>query len=173
MSHPLNEEGNYVPYWQLFYHLVWSTKNRQPFLTPSVEPIIFGFLRSKAIALGGVVLAINGMFDHVHMIVSIPPRIAVAEFVGQVKGVASARFNKGGFAEERFEWQADYRAFSFDGKRLPYLIAYVEKQKEHHAQGSTIAVLERTIDGSVRQTRESIPTYITDYQLWLEDMRSQ
>ena len=75
-----------MPYWQLFYHLVWSTKNRQPFLTPSVEPIIFGFLRSKAIALGGVVFAINGMFDHVHMLVSIPPRIAVADFVGQVKG---------------------------------------------------------------------------------------
>ena len=161
-----------MPYWQLFYHLVWSTKNRQPFLTPSVEPIIFGFLRSKAIALGGVAFAINGMLDHVHVIVSIPPRIAVADFVGQIKGVASARFNKGDFAEERFEWQADYGAFSFDGKRLPYLIAYVEKQKEHHAQGSTIRVLERMTGGPVQLMRESAPTYITDYQLWLENMQS-
>jgi REP element-mobilizing transposase RayT len=48
-----------MPYWQLFYHIVWSTKDREPLLTPDVEPIIHGFLRSKAIGLEAVVFALN------------------------------------------------------------------------------------------------------------------
>jgi putative transposase len=49
-----------MPYWQLFYHVVWSTKNREHLLTSDVEPMIFGFLKSKAIGLEGKVFAING-----------------------------------------------------------------------------------------------------------------
>ena len=41
-----------MPYWQLFYHLVWSTKHREPLLTPDVEPIVYGYLRSKAVRIG-------------------------------------------------------------------------------------------------------------------------
>ena len=57
-----------MPYWQLFYHIVWSTKNREPLLTPEIEPIIYGYLRAKAIGLGAVVFALNGVLDHVHLV---------------------------------------------------------------------------------------------------------
>ena len=130
-----------MPYWQLFYHVVWTTKHRLPLIDASAEPVIYGFLQSKAINLGGVVFAINGIADHVHMVVSIPPRMAVATFIGQVKGVASARYNQGQFSKDRFEWQDGYGVFSFDGKRLPYVVAYVNRQKEHHADKTTIPVL--------------------------------
>ena len=83
-----------MPYCQLFYHLVWSTKQRQPLLTLEVEPVIHGFLRSKAIGLGAILFALDGVTDHVHMVVSIPPKIALATFVGQIKAVASTKFNK-------------------------------------------------------------------------------
>ena len=74
-----------MAYWQLFYHIIWSTKYREPLLTPKVESVIHDFLRSKAIGLGATVFALDGMVDHVHMVASIPPKIAVAKFVGQVK----------------------------------------------------------------------------------------
>ena len=83
-----------MPYWQLFYHLVWATKKRESILTPDVEPVIYVFLRTKAIGLGGVVFALNGWLAHVHMVVAVPPKIAIAKFVGQIKGVASTKFNK-------------------------------------------------------------------------------
>jgi len=134
-----------MSYWQLFYHLVWSTKNHEPLITSSAEPIIYAFLRAKAVALGGSVFAVNGTADHVHMIVSIPPTIAISTFIGQVKGVSSSRYNKGRTdAENRFAWQAQYGVFSFDGRRLPDIIAYVANQKKHHANGTTIPLLERT-----------------------------
>ncbi len=132
-----------MPYHQLFYHLVWATKNREPLLTPDVEPIVHDLLRSKAIGLGATVFALDGWLEHVHMVASIPPVIAVSKFIGQTKGATSTRFNKGGHGSVLF-WQDEYAAFTFDAKRLPNYIAYVQRQKEHHSQGTTIPLLERT-----------------------------
>ncbi|MCC6170258.1 MAG: transposase [Caldilineaceae bacterium] len=57
-----------MPFWRLFYHLVWTTKQREPWLTPEVEPVIHDLLRAKAIGLGATVFALNGTVDHVHHI---------------------------------------------------------------------------------------------------------
>ena len=160
-----------MPYFQLFYHLVWATKNREPLLTPNIEPVIYGFLRSKAIGLGGILFALNGILDHVHMVVAIPPAIAVAKFVGQVKAVASTKFNKSGIGNEFF-LQEEYGAFSFDGKRLPNYIAYVERQKEHHAQGTTIPILERTTGEGVVRISESALTYVLNEAAWRAELES-
>ena len=159
-----------MSYWQLFYHLVWSTANREPLLTPDVEPIVYGFLRSKAIGLGGIVFALNGVLDHVHMVCAIPPSIAVAKFVGQIKGVAATRFNKLGIRETPLYWQGEYGAFSFDGKRLTHVVAYVERQKEHHTQGALIPILERTSEGGVGLVREARAEYETGYDNWWQAM---
>lgn len=159
-----------MPYSQLFYHLVWSTKNREPRLTAQVEPIIHNFLRAKAIGLEAIVFAINGIEDHVHVVASIPPRIAVAKFVGQIKAVASTKFNKAYPDQPSFFWQEEYGAFSFDGKRLPNYIAYVERQKEHHANQRTIPVLERTTGEAPSLIREDDVGYIIEDELWRREM---
>jgi hypothetical protein len=69
-------------------------KKRMPLLTPEIEPVVYNYVRTKAIGLDATVFALNGTEDHVYMAASIPAKIAVATFVGQVKGVASARFNQ-------------------------------------------------------------------------------
>ena len=161
-----------MPYWRLFYHLVWSTKHRQPLITAEVEPHIYGYLVSKATGLKGIVFAVGGIEDHVHMVVAIPPSIAVASFVGKVKGTASTRFNKSGISSVRFAWQDEYGAFSFDAKRLPNYISYVKKQKEHHARGTLIPVLERTSGENLgpHLVREEKATYEADEETWWREM---
>ena len=163
---------NQMPYWQLFYHIVWSTKDRLPLLTPEVEAVIYGFLRSKAIGLGATLFALNGTVDHVHMVTAIAPAIAVAKFIGQVKGVASTKFNKSGQSANPFFWQEEYGVFSFDGKRLPNYIAYVERQKEHHAQGTTISILERTDDTGVRFAHETSAPYLIEQDDWRRELEA-
>jgi putative transposase len=133
-----------MPYWELFYHIVWSTKNREPRLAPEIAPLVYGFLKAKAIGLEATVFAINGMDDHVHLVAAIPPKIAVASFIGRIKAVASTKVNKLDATRIPFYWQAEYGVFSFDKKRLPYHVAYVERQEEHHKQRTTIAAFERT-----------------------------
>jgi putative transposase len=141
-----------MPYWQLFYHIVWSTRNRESLLTPDLEPTVYGLLRSKAVGLGATVFALNGMTDHVHLVVAIPPKIAVATFIGQVKGIVSAKLNKSHpTLPSPFAWQDEYGVFSFDSKRLPNHVAYVERQKEHHVRGTIVPGLERAGDSFARR----------------------
>ena len=132
-----------MPYCQLYYHIVWSTKDREPLLADGVEEMVNGLLRAKAVNLGAHVYALNGMPDHVHMIVSIPPRIAVSRFIGQVKATASTRFNKSAEHDFQLLWQREYSIFTFDRKSLSRHVAYVEGQKAHHADRTTIPLLER------------------------------
>jgi putative transposase len=143
-----------VPYCQLFYHLVWATKDRAPRLTAEVEPIVYGLLRSKAVRLGARVFALNGIEDHVHLIASIPPSLAVATLVGQIKAASSTRFNKAHADHPPFFWQQEYGAFTLDAKRLPYHLEYVLRQKEHHRQGTAIKVLELSSTHGNRDTGE-------------------
>ena len=159
-----------MPYWQLFYHLVWATKDCEPRLTPDFAKVIYGYLRSKAIELGASVFALNGIEDHVHMVAAIPPKIAVARFVGQVKGVASSRFNRSGLSDSPFSWQDDYGVCSFDGKHLPNYITYVERQKEYHAQHATIPILERVEHGAVKMLHESPGGSELEFDAWWRDL---
>ncbi len=162
-----------MPYWRLFYHLVWTTKNRQPLLTPDLEPMVYGLLRSKAAGLEAIVLALNGVADHVHMVVSVPPKVSLATFIGQVKGVASARVNQSGQCAVPFYWQEEYGAFSFDGKRLPNYVAYVNNQKQHHRAGTTIPVLERVEEGAPPIViREANVMYEVEDQLWRQELEA-
>ena len=133
-----------MPYHQLFYHAIWATRYREGVITAEVEPVIHGLLRGKATGLGAEVFALNGMEDHIHLVATIPPKIAVADFIGQVKGSTSTRFNKAGLLDRPFFWQEEYAVLSFDAKRLPRYVAYVRNQKEHHRNGGLIPILERT-----------------------------
>jgi REP element-mobilizing transposase RayT len=160
-----------MPYHQLFYHMVWATKDRQPLLTADVEPTVHELLRTKAIGLGATVFALNGMADHVHLVVSVPPTIALSKFIGQVKGATSTRFNKGGYRIKLF-WQEEYGVFTFDGKRLPNYIGYVQRQKEHHAEGKLFTALERTTgqDAALLFVREETVIYAAEEESWQRDM---
>ncbi len=161
-----------MPYWQLFYHIVWATKNREPLLTSDIEPLILGYLRTKAIGLGATVFALNGMPDHVHLVAAIPPKIALAKFIGQIKAVAATKFNKSGTSQTPLFWQDEYGVFSFDAKRLPNYVNYVERQKEHHAQKIAIPILERLVDTGVLMTRESRQAYAGDLPGWRSELEA-
>jgi len=143
-----------MPYWQLFYHLIWSTKYRQPLLTPTIEPVIYGHLRNKALNLGAIVYAIGGVEDHVHMVVAIPP----------------TKFNKSDISDTPFFWQAEYGAFSFDKKRLPNYVAYVQNQKQRHANQSTIPILERVDEATPSVVQESASTYFIEERSWRHEL---
>jgi len=148
-----------MSYAQLFYHMVWATKNRAPLISTEIEPVIYAYVARKVIALGGKVFALNGMQDHTHLVSSIPSRIAVATFIGQVKSVSSAQLNSSAIAADHFAWQEEYGVFSFDGKRLPQYIAYVEKQKEHHGANTIIPILERYESDRAGDVHESQTEY--------------
>lgn len=135
-----------VAFWRLHYHLVWATDERQPLINAASAAVIWRTVYGKAKELAVIVHAVGGMADHVHLVVSVPPQLALAECVRQLKGASSHAVNLDGPAATRFRWQAGYGALSVGGRSLPDVVAYVRHQGAHHRNGSTLAVYERTAE---------------------------
>jgi putative transposase len=132
-----------MAFWRLFYHIVWATKEREPLITQELEAELYGYLRGKADFLGSIVHAIGGVDDHVHIVVSMPPKLAIADFVGHLKGSSSHHLNHMPGAPGNFRWQRGYGVISLGQRQLKRAIDYASNQKEHRRQGTTISALER------------------------------
>jgi putative transposase len=133
-----------MPYWRLFYHIVWATKSRLSLLTPDIKAPVYRVVSAKCDDLGVVLYAANGMPDHTHVVVAVPPRISLSTFVGQLKGSSSHFINAE--LDTPFAWQAGYGIFTVSARNLDQAIDYVRRQKEHHKAGTIIPALERFMD---------------------------
>ena len=129
-----------MPYWKIYYHITWATKGRRALILPSFEHRIFQWIRDKAEALEAYVFAINGVEDHVHTVAAVPPKIALSQFIGQLKGSSARRANERLELDFTFAWQAEYGVHSFSEKELTPIIRYVNFQKRHHLQRSSLSV---------------------------------
>jgi len=132
-----------MAFWRLYYHLVWATKERLPLITSDLEAELHGHLIGKADALESIVHAIESVDDHIHIVVSIPPKLSVSDFVGQLKGASAFHVNHMPDATGNFGWQRGYGVVSVGPSGLDKAIGYVRNQKEHHRQGTIIEALER------------------------------
>lgn len=137
-----------MSYWRLFYHIVWTTRNREPLIQEAFALDIHRVIARKATQLRAMVHAVGGVENHVHMVVSVPPSLALSEFIGQVKGSSSHFANHKLALPTTSAWQAEYGVRSFDARQLPRIVAYVRDQRQHHAQGTMIPGLERSSDDS-------------------------
>ena len=115
-------------------HLVWSTKHRQPWIHSELEPHLHRALVAEALAQKAQILAIGGMPDHVHLAVLLPATVSLALFVKQLKGMSSRLVTTQLLPQEGFCWQEGYGAFAFQVELTDRVVAYIQQQKQHHAQ---------------------------------------
>lgn len=135
-------------YTRLRYHLVFSTKNRQPFITPDIENLVYTALRRRAEDKGAAIIIMNGVADHIHIVVAIPPTIALADFMREIKTASTLSIRKMVPSLRLiFEWQDGYGAFTIDPENMQGIIAYVRNQKEHHAHHTLIERWEKSTEG--------------------------
>ncbi len=133
-----------MSYWRLYYHFVWTTKRRAPLIEPSFKAELYASIAAKTEGLGAILHALGGIEEHVHLAASVPPKIPLATFVGQVKGNSSHFVNHVIKPDFVFQWQAEYGVVSFGEKHLPFVVRYIHNQQQHHANNTTIARLELT-----------------------------
>ena len=136
-----------MPFWRSFAHLVWTTKDREPWIPAAFEPQLYAQMVDAVAQLGCYVYAINGMADHVHVVLAIPPKHSVAHVVKILKG-SSAHFVNHVLQPDgyHFQWQRGYGYLSLGQRQLARAMAYVERQKEHHAQQTINRWLERVVE---------------------------
>src|SRR4051812_9801983 len=102
--------GNFT---QIYYHFIWSTRDRQAMIRPEIESDLFAYTHRKCEDLRVFVLALNGMPDHVHLVCSLPTSLAVAEFAEAIKGASAHFINHLPGKPHRLYWQSGCGVLTF------------------------------------------------------------
>ena len=113
-------------------HLIFSTKNREPFISTAVEKELHPYLASIFKSLKSPSLAIDGTSDHIHFLFSLSRVIKVSDLVDEVKTESSKWIKTKGTEFKNFHWQKGYGAFSIGQSQVPVLKRYIARQRIHH-----------------------------------------
>ena len=144
-------------YTNILIHALYSTKDRQPWLTPEIRDEVFSYLGGTINELGGQSLLINGPRDHVHMLLVCPRTLSIAALMEKVKSHSS------GWVKDRwpdrgyFGWQTGYAAFSVSRSHVDQVKRYIGNQEEHHRK---ISFQEELIAFLKKQGVEYDPRYV-------------
>ncbi len=119
-------------YTNLLYHIVFSTKDRQPLITDAYESRLHDYIGGTIRNLGGISLGINGTEDHVHVLAKLRPDKAVSDVLRDLKANASGWMHDVFPELKDFSWQRGYGAFTVSASNVAKVQDYIARQKEHH-----------------------------------------
>ena len=117
---------------KVLVHLVFSTKNREAFITADIEPKLHAYMVGILRELKSPSLLINGMQDHIHALFRLSPKIALSEVIMEVKRGSSKWIKTQGTQFHSFYWQNGYGSFSIGQSGVEQTISYIRNQKTHH-----------------------------------------
>jgi putative transposase len=120
----------------ILIHLIFSTKNREPFLTCEIDAELYPYMASIFKAMKSPALIINGTSDHIHTLFSLSRVLTIASLVEEVKTESSKWIKTKGKQFRNFHWQSGYGAFSIGQSQVPTVRRYITRQKEHHRRVS-------------------------------------
>lgn len=121
-----------MPFVKVWIHFVWSTKNREPYLTDEIRQKVFQHIRENAKAKEIYLDFIGGHVDHVHCLVSLGTNQTIEKIMQLIKGESSFWINKHHLSKTKFAWQDEYFAVSVSESVLESVRKYIANQKEHH-----------------------------------------
>ena len=116
----------------LHYHVIFSTKNRQRWIRPDFEARLWAYLGGIARQNELTALSIGGVEDHVHLLLSMPPKMSLSEALQRIKGGSSGWVKENLPDCQQFAWQDGYGAFTVSKSHLAAVENYIHKQREHH-----------------------------------------
>jgi putative transposase len=120
----------------LLTHIIFSTKDRQPFLDAALKSRLFPYLGGIIRAHDGKALIINGPTDHIHILASLAAKHSLANLMRELKADSSGWIHKTFPNQKSFSWQIGYAAFSVSHSNLPEVEKYIADQEEHHRKMS-------------------------------------
>jgi REP element-mobilizing transposase RayT len=139
-------------------HVVFSTKDRRPFISPELQERLWPYLGGIARENKMKALKVGGVADHVHILLSLPATSSISKAVQLIKGNSSKWVHETFPQQAKFAWQEGYGAFSISVSGIDDTVAYIENQAEHHRKKSFKEELEMFLK------RHAI-----DYENWMLD----
>lgn len=131
---------------EVYIHFVWRTWDSQPLLTERLSREIYRLINAEIQKQGCDLLALDGIPDHVHLLVKFTPVITIAEFVKQIKGGSAQAINQTYPSNSPFKWQGGYGAFSVSYWDVEEVQGYIRNQQQHHRDNSIVAAYEAILE---------------------------
>ena len=119
-------------YSQLYIHIVFAVKGRQNLISPNRKEEIYKYITGIITNKGQKLIAINGMPDHIHILIGLKPDKSISDLVRDIKSNSSKFINDKKWINGKFEWQTGFGAFSYNHSQLTNVINYIQRQEEHH-----------------------------------------
>lgn len=125
-----------MPFIRIWVHLIWSTKNREKLIIPSLKQILMDHIRTNAKEKNIWIDTMNCVSDHIHVLISLGAEQTISKVAMLLKGESSHWINKNDLMKMKFEWQDEYLAISISESNVETLRRYILKQEEHHRKKS-------------------------------------
>lgn len=119
-------------YTQIHIQFVFSVKYRDCLIHSSWKEELYMYITGITKENGHKLLAINGMSDHIHILIGLRPTQSISDLMQDIKGGSSKWINLKKFLKIKFEWQEGYGAFSYSKSQIINIIQYIKNQENHH-----------------------------------------
>jgi len=122
-----------MSYLRIWIHIVFSTKNREPYLITEVRAKVLRHITENCKEKGIYLQAIDGYLEHIHCLISLDGEQSISKVVQLIKGESSNWANKNQIASGKFAWQDDYFAVSISESHYEKVADYIKNQEQHHS----------------------------------------
>jgi putative transposase len=119
---------------QIYIQTVFAVSNRQSLIKPEFKADLYKYVSGIVRNQGQKLITINGVADHVHLLIGLRPAMALADLVQEIKADSTNFINKKRWVRGRFSWQEGNGAFSYGHSQLDTIIRYIQNQEKHHSR---------------------------------------
>lgn len=123
-------------YSQIYIQIVFAVDGRLSLIRDEFKEELYKYITGIVRNNKQKLIAINGMSDHVHVLIGLKPAMALADLVRDIKADSSDFINRKKWVRGRFNWQQGYGAFSYGHSQLNTIIRYIQNQEQHHRRRS-------------------------------------
>ena len=116
----------------ILVHIIFSTKNRLPLISQTIEKDLYSYIVGIAKANDVHVYEIGGVEDHIHLFICLPRTLTLSKCIEEIKKGSSKWIKTKGIEYQNFSWQNGYGAFSIGYSSCAALRNYIQNQREHH-----------------------------------------
>ena len=133
-------------YTQIHLQLIFAVQNRLALIHPSWKDELYRYITGIVQKQGHKLIIINGMPDHVHVLIGMRPSQSLSELLQDIKGSSSKWINEKRLAPGKFQWQEGYGAFSYSKSHVPAVVNYILNQEAHHKKKTFMEEYKEILD---------------------------
>ncbi len=123
-------------YTQIYIQVVFALQGRQNLIRPEFKDELYKYITGIIRSHEQKLIEINGVADHIHLLIGLKPSMALSDLVRAIKANSSKFINEKGWIKGRFNWQEGFGAFSYGHSQLDAIIGYIQNQEKHHQRES-------------------------------------